>query len=212
MQAHSLSRYRTWAAMASVAGLVFVAGWGLSRVLASDSTVPAPAMEPLGDESMEARVARLEARLERIDLSLARLSSAPRDRNGPEHRGAGLAQMQGSSPIEDSILQKKTLSEYEQLFRNQSRTSQWGQDTTIQLTNNIDSEDILAVTSALPESFNLDCRSDMCRMTFSFSESSDASQWSGAYLATLGQSVGRIWSTEITRTDGSTDIVMYGFK
>ncbi|GAA3931620.1 hypothetical protein GCM10022229_26440 [Luteimonas lutimaris] len=123
-----------------------------------------------------------------------------------------MAQMQGSSPIEDSILQKKTLSEYEQLFRNQSRTSQWGQDTTIQLTNNIDSEDILAVTSALPESFNLDCRSDMCRMTFSFSESSDASQWSGAYLATLGQSVGRIWSTEITRTDGSTDIVMYGFK
>lgn len=204
---------RTWAVIGSVAVLFSAAGWGFSRALVGPRP-PAMAVAPPGDASMETRIARLEERLERIDASLSRLSSPPRDKRAPGHGAAAPhAQMQqASSPVEDAILQKRTLAEYEQLFRNQSRTNQWGRDMAVRLTDNIDSEDILAVTSALPASFALDCRTDMCRMTFSFPDSSDAAQWTGAYLASLGESVGRIWSTEIARADGSSDIVMYGFK
>lgn len=214
MQVRPSINRRSWAALASVTVLVFAAGWGLARALTNESSaVPTRAAESTVDATLETRVAKVEAQLERIDTSLARLSGSPRGEAGTRVSGAGLrASMEGANPIEESHLREQTMSEYEQRFQNQALTSRWGQDMTVQLMDNIDSTDVLAVTSALPETFNLDCRADMCRMTFSFSESSDASQWSDAYLGTLGRSVGRIWSAEVTRTDGSTDIVMYGFK
>lgn len=164
--------------------------------------------------SGEQRLAALEQRLEANDAILAQMA-ATLDRL-EARGGAPSASAQRTFREQDAsvaaISRDRALAGYEQEFRTQSHGSAWGQKTADLLTSRTYSEDLMAITSAMPLARDVSCRATMCRMVFTFPDAAEATEWAEAYQVTLGTSVGRIWSSAVTDPDGNTRVAMYGFK
>lgn len=182
-----------WRGSGSASGRPSSAG----RIAASDERIAA----------LEQRLAENEAILAQMTEVLDRLEARSGTRSASMRASAPEPDAQASAAIRD-----RTIAGYEQEFRAQTQTSNWGQKTADLLRSRAYSNDLVALTPVLPVARDVSCRATMCRMVFTFASAAEATDWADAYQAMLGSSVGRIWSTTMTDADGTARVAMYGFK
>lgn len=193
-----------------------VLGIAVAPSLLPQRSAPSPYLAGAAQDA-DARLAAMEARLDRIDNALATLA----DRSGlrpvspaPGRAAAASdAALRGTeSPAEMESQRQAQIIAYANAFRNQKTDPAWGLPTEALLLDKMGSDHVLSIRAQMPTSRSIGCRTDMCELKFTFAQPGDAVDWTDAYVADLGKTVGRTWHTLQTRPDGSAEIILYGFR
>lgn len=196
----------------TLAGGGWILGSGLHRVDPQVSGNPGDTTSPPAD--VDARLSALESNLARIEASIGALADARALGQGSAH-DAGAVTADTALAFDMGAMQAqrdKTRAEYAAAFRSEAIDASWAPATQSDLLEKVASDHQLASAIGGPETFDVQCRSTMCEMTFEFADEGVAADWAEAYLADVGSSAGRVWSASVSRPDGSTTVVMYGFR
>ncbi len=107
---------------------------------------------------------------------------------------------------------EQTRLDYARRFAEDGVDHAWSAAAKTDLLAKAAGDHVLANAPAMPDKWDVDCRSSMCQMTFDFSDASAATDWTDAYMADMGNSLASVWTSEVRNPDGTTTVVMYGFR
>jgi hypothetical protein len=161
---------------------------------------------------VEARMAALEEKMQRLAVSIDRL--AARGAAPPSAGGSNEGPV-GPEPFDHEAAKarrEQTQRDYAKRFAEDRVDPTWSVAAKTDLLAKAAGDHVLANAPAMPDKWNVECRSRMCQMSFDFSDPGAATDWTDAYMADMGNSLASVWTSEVRNPDGTTTVVMYGFR
>ncbi|GAB3734842.1 hypothetical protein GCM10028862_18160 [Luteimonas pelagia] len=159
--------------------------------------------------ALAARVTSLSTRIDAMarDIEAMRQASAPRRESRSFPRTDGIrgapATQRPSAPTRASL---------QVAHQREPVDAAWAAATEHRLELAGRTEAILAFEADPPASRRIDCRSETCRLEFTFDDEADATDWTTAYLT----GVGGVLSTSVhfvePQPDGSVRVTMFGHR
>lgn len=173
--------------------------------------------------SPAAEVATLEAHLARIDERLDDLDRRVKQSGGsmPEYgprEGARRSQMamalRESESSDDAAAidyeRDRLLRAHAADFQSEPFDPSWAPSVELDLTRSMLSEELISNVDEAPASYEIECRSSTCDISFDFLDPASAENWAAVFATLTGTRFANVWYTSVINADGSVRIQMYG--
>jgi len=210
-------RYTHWLAIASLALMTGVAGYGLHARFAA-----APPQISL--QELQQRIATLEARIAEPRLSSVAYVGASRSplslgRPMPHvttPADAGLAPRMsiGDRPPPPEEIARRQMLRRTQLdadFRREQVDGRWAKQAESALLTAA-SSDAIVQSGIVPDAITTECRGKTCRVVTRFGSGSDVEGWMNAYILGAADTLARSETVLSRRADGVIELSIYGRK
>jgi hypothetical protein len=196
------------AVLAAVALLAFVYWMPLSPAHTGESGLPAAGSD-------EERIRALEVGLEALSAQVQALAAQPRSRHAgipvtAERSERIDAQLNNPQVVEAE--RNRRFAGYDAAFRAEPTDPKWAPIAEQKLASVGQPDAILSIEAASPTSRNIECRSKMCRLQFTFSSAADAEDWSLAFATGTGKNLTRLQYAVEPQRDGSARVTMFGTR
>ena len=107
---------------------------------------------------------------------------------------------------------REIMDELDRRFRSEPVSAVWARNTELIVVDSLVSDEAKAAGVALPEDFDIHCRTSLCRIKATYADEGAAVDALTILAMDVSQQLPRMHRQTIYKADGSTEVIVYAMK